>query len=342
MIISFNDITVKIITLRKELKGYLEKIYNGVRKKEPEGGPDIVIKLSWSKDLSDFKNKILQSSGYDWKRVGAQTYIGRNACFYNDKIDKRNTLIFLSEQNGKLIFEITRQEKTWGDLFRKDIDNQVTEWVNYFVYFPLFFYSERFRNLHPLHSALVRYNKKIIMIMGLENIGKTSLAFEMARREGASLLSDNISFYGNKLAFSCYEPVKVRRGEKSVVPDPFNLALRTRFRDYYVPRVIPEGGYAPDLIILPCFSGRSFTQELNAKEAAGFVLNANALVSEIKKYYSCSNIWNFGLGLEPLDPARAGPFRELAGTCRCHQMGISPQESIAQTADRIIGLYGKD
>ena len=332
----FYDVIVDVASSRKDLNDYLEKIYGGI-KTASDGGQDADIKItiSWEKNFSDFKNKILGLEEHDWKRVDAQTYLGRGACFYNDKIDKRNTQIFFLERNGKFVFEIVRQEKWLADVFRKDIGGQLTRWVYYFICFPLSFYLERFRQMHPLHAGLTVFQGKNVVIMGLASMGKTSLALEMARRGNALLLSDNLSFYNDKQIFPCYEPIKTRDGEKSIDQNLFQLVLETRFRQYYLSKAFDPGGRIPQVLILPCFSADPFVKELSPQEAALFVMNANVLVSEIKKYFSCANMWNFALAGNSLLTAQRDSFGKLISRSRCYQLGIGARETIPQTVDRI-------
>jgi hypothetical protein len=332
----FYDVVVEVVTTGKVLNEYLEKIYGGF-KVAPEGGrdADIVVKISWENKLSNFKHKILGLEEHDWKRVDAQTYIGRDACFYNDKIEKRNTQIFFLERDGKFFFEIVRQEKWLTDILRKDRESQLTRWVSYFVCYPLFFYLERFRQMHPLHAGLTVFQGKNVLIMGLANMGKTSLSLEMARRGNTLLLSDNLSFYNDKQIFPCYEPIKIRKEEKSIDQGLFQLVLETRLRKYCLSKTFDPGGRTPQVLILPCFSAAPFVKELSPQEAALFVMNANVLVCEIKNYFSCANMWNFALAGNSLQVVREDCFGKFISRCRCYQLGIGARETIPQTTDRI-------
>ena len=335
MRLSFNDLIIELSSSRKDFTDYLERIYGSLKTADDKQEAHIVISVAWSKDPSDFKDRVLGQAERVWKRVGAQTYIAQKACLYNEKIDKRNTQIFLTERDQRLFFEICRKEKPLSDFFRKDKEDQLREWVHYFVFFPLFFYGERFRGLHPLHAALAVFHGKNVVIMGLENTGKTSLTLEMARRENALLLSDNLCLYGGERVYPCHQPIKSRRGDNAMGRRHFQPASGTRHREYYFPDAPLPCGYAPDLLILPCFAHSPFTKELSAVEAARFVFNANFLVSELKKYVSCAHIWNFALDAESFMTAQRDHLARLVSRCRCYQIGIGPRESVPQTVDRI-------
>jgi len=317
---------------------FLESAFAHQRIEAEPGNCDLCISLDWCKNPT-----IASVSGLS--SLGGSTLAGEHSVITVMKIHRKHKIWFHAHIEGsRLRLDFRLKSKPAEDFFRYKLLRKPIEQFYYIltyhlVYYPTFWYSEKYQQRFPLHASAVNYRDKGILICGLEGVGKTMLAL-MFLREGAELCTDNLALLGRQYAYPCQELLRIHKSEdlKHWLGHVEPVHDSGLMKGFYRPKknVIKEK-IRPDILLFPEFGDKFAVQEISKEEARHRALILSYLPEELADYA------RYRLFLELLDKqqdSRAkmeGTIDEALKDCACYHVQMVRSDGLESNFRRLKG-----
>jgi hypothetical protein len=340
--ISIGGLNVNISTDNQKYFDYLNAHFHNVILHGEGKDYQIRVEILLKKDLFGNNPPNLKDTCIaDLEKIGTSTLLKDHGLVKLEKVRNKKFLFEYHFEDQKLTVNVIWHHRPLKDffqgLFKGKDDMVLANLTYYFVYYPVFWFLEKFKGLHPLHAGAVTLKGKTLVFAGLEGMGKTSLCLEIFREPDSDLISDNVVFYDNSNIYPCYQPIKVRPGQEKLIPEGKlrkikSYKLKTFFEFENNKGLAP---YKPDIFLFPRFGKKSYCNEVDKDEFLQIINNTNFLVCEMENYIHYTRLFNLISGVSYSDQPRYEALKKLVDSCRCYYLGIKRGEKISTTVERI-------
>ena len=345
LFIEINNVKIKIATNKEKYYKYLKNYFRGVSINAiNERNININVDIFWEANKwMDYYKGIKQLKNISL--IGSNELVCKNRVVTIKKVGKRKKMICdVKKEDNKLILKHVFLEKKFKDflkniLKRKQQENDFFNITYSCVYYPLIWYLEYFKDIYVLHASAINVCSNGIIICGLEGIGKTSLALSLLKENNAKFLSDNLIFYNKKNVFSCYELVRINKGEKNCLwKNNFKQINELQMRkDLYMAKDnIISNKIIPKIVIFPEFSSEFSIEKLSMEKAVNRAMISTFLPGELNRYFEYKAFY----GLLDLDinmwKNQYKVLLELFSTLDCYKIKMRKKDGIE---DNYLKIY---
>ena len=337
-------IKIKLSTNYIKYYNYLNLYFDKIIPSQDFGNDfDVEIEACWQKDslgsyLGEFKK-----NGVSFE-IGANTVIGKKRIASIKKIGKKKKVLFdFNLEDKKIYLKSIIRRKVFKDAIRYNIFGKAEE-EQFFsltypiLYYPLFWYLEYFLQTHILHASAMEFKDKNVVICGLEGIGKTSLALSLLQEKNTGFVSDNLIFYDAEKAYSCYELIRIHKGEDdSLWKGKFERVNRFKaLKDFYKPILeLEENVIKPDIFIFPQFSSNFSVQEISKSEAVNKAIILSHLPAELSNYAEFRRLYNLlDLRFNPQESEHR-VLKNLLDSVHCYDVGMPKSDGLEKNSQRL-------
>jgi hypothetical protein len=318
--IQIQDVKLKFETNNQTLIAYAKDNFADYARVEeiPEDCYNIKVKLFWLKEEREFKK---YSSFRGLKRIGKNYLVGKDTLVWNPSFKFPGLiLIFVLSQKILHVRGIYHP-------FSEVSPSLYYNFMNYLVYYPIFWYLELFRGLHLLHASAVSFNDFGIIISGIGGSGKSIVELILLFYPQAKFISDNLIFYDSHNIYSCYEPVRVDSSTvehlRVLKGDAFQqIAKVAERRIYRVKRAFIMERITPKLLFLPIFLGNYEVNPLPYQECIEKILLINELSMELNDYYFYQSVLKLLHKTPNLSLRRGEKLEKLLSGVKCYELCI--------------------
>jgi len=249
---------------------------------------DVELNASWINDPWGRRKLKLGSDSSHFDAIGSGALLKNNTLVKYEKMRKRRFQFVFTREAEKFFAAITCHTKGFRNCRTTNDFALFAHLSYYFIFYPLFWYLQTFRNTYVLHSAAAVLDNGPVFIFGLDGIGKTILSLGLLSQPKARFISDNLILFNNQTIYSCLQPLKVRKEDEiSVASCPMQKIPQesNALRSYYRPnQPLLEHSFAKGIMVIPCFSSSTQLQKIETEQAVHLIENMNGLPSELEIY----------------------------------------------------------
>ena len=207
-------------------------------------------------------------------------------------------------------------------------DDILDQFLEYLVYYPIFWFLEYERGLHLCHASGVELQRGAVIFPGLAGVGKSTVSMYLFSRMGGRLLSDNLLFYDDKKVYACLEPILLASYGQRLLErgDPRVIATgRSSVYDrnaFLIPEEHRSNEAKLGLVILLVRSKSAFVRRVSKEYALSRTLDANAIAGETKRYHTYSAMMNLLTPRSILTLRRAQTLATILAGAECYEAGM--------------------
>ncbi|MBU1863263.1 MAG: hypothetical protein KKH94_06355 [Candidatus Omnitrophica bacterium] len=341
--LQFPDVLMKFSTNNERYYHYLKLYFNKIIvNKDVDRYINVEATALWQKKIS-LQVAIHQGESDNFRMIGGNTCVLNNRLITMRKVERKIKVCFdIMADDNKFISRGALRAKWMKDFLRYRVGQKREESVFFMLtypllYYPLFWYYERYKATHILHASALRYKNRGIVICGLEGMGKTSLSLSLLNDDGGSFISDNLIFYNSDNVYPCYELVRLYN-------DYNTSLLRGRFekvtafkssKDFYAPLMDVRGrGISPHVVVFPVYSACFFVKELSIDEAVKKALILSFLPAELGNYVEYRHMYNLlDTSFDPWN-AQCTILQKLFKEARCLMVGMRKEDGLDKNVER--------
>lgn len=346
-----NDLTIKLHDVKVHIRvaddryfRFLKTFFHKVcLKVQDHSVLDVVIDILWEDQaLGQYLEALKKKE--DFHEVGASTLTAFKKIAAIRKIERKKKVIYRAELiDRQLKIKAVFQYKPFKDFWQhspwaKPMDEWFFTLTYHLIYYPVFWYLEYFRHIHMLHASAISCQGKGIVICGLENIGKTSLALMFLAQEDTYFLSDNLIFYDHQKVYPCYELVRIHKTEATSLWEKHfeGVDQLSISKDLYqLKSNLIEKGVPVDVLIFPEFSRDFFIQEFSVMEATNRAMLLSHLPSELGNYTEYRHLYGLlDLNFNPWISAQE-VLKGLLRTTRSLRVGMPKADGLKKNFERV-------
>ena len=343
--VQFPNVKVKIATNYRSYYNYLTLYFNKIIVKDDNQDIcPVAIDVMWDKDFCGRAYFSALQNTPAMLQMGANTYVSDTRIVTVRKIEKRTKVRIDFECGEKAItIQGALPWKGMKDSIRYRLLNKAEEEkffaVTYhLVYYPLFWYYERFLSTHILHSSCIAYNGQGVLLCGLEGIGKTSLSLSLLQDPGVSFISDNLVFFDAHNVYPCFELMRLHKSDHTrFLKGRFEKAnaFRTQ-KDFYAPVApIPQEGVKPSVCIFLSFCSHMYIKELTVNDAVGNALLLSHLPAELNNYVEYRHLFNLlDVSTQPW-ASQTAVLKTLLRNTRSYIVGLPKADGLERNTERL-------
>ncbi len=345
IIIQFPKVKLKISTNYRSYYDYLNLYFNKIIAQDNnQDNCQIDIQVNWDKDYSNNTLFTQLQNTPAMLQIGANTYMSDDRIVTLRKIEKRTKVLFdFQREKNKILLKSLLQWKGLKDIiryrfFQKAEEEKFFTVTYHAVYYPLFWYYERFLSAHILHSSCVSYEGKAVLLCGLEGIGKTSFSLSLLEENGVSFLSDNLIFFDANNVYPCFELMRLHKSDTlKFLGGRFEKAnaFRTQ-KDFYAPASsIPQEGIKPFACIFLSFCPHMYMKEMTINEAVSNAILLSHLPAELNNYVEYRHLYNLlDLSVNPWK-SQYSALKELLQNTKCYVVGLPKSDGLEKNSKRL-------
>lgn len=306
--------------------------------------PQIRIRVNWQEEEKPFPLLRLAEDKAAVK-VGKRLYRLGQRLLWTDIIRRKYFVLLLGLEGEQLqidydhYFELPEKKLARNPDYRYE---KYFSLLKYFLYFPLIWYQEQFRERYLLHASGVDLDGRGIALGGVGGVGKTTTCIGLLSRPSARLLSENLIFYDARNFYQLYEPIRLDddsvklldRRNPAIYPADFPEGTRAK-QLFHIDPARRRDAVAAGVMVLPEFSPRAYAEPLSPQIAAGELENCNMLTREVNDYYWFAATLNL---LRPdISPLHRGreTLQHLLGEIPAYRLGIDRSGGVAPVVETI-------
>jgi len=285
-------VQLQLSTDQKEFIEYLRGFTCLPMEVTNNSNPDIYVHF--------YLNKQFIKTG-DYQKIARNIWLGKNRIFISEIERCPGLKLEIKMINNKLFMDAYFFDKT-RKLVKKVVSNfrfyktkrdfQFISLIFYLIYYPFFYYLERFSNLCLLHAAAFEYNEKGIILPGLGGIGKSTFSLGSLLSNGYKFISDNIIF--------CH-PKKFYTFPELIALDPKSISILNLIKDLLIPKKsiifshnrtyyklnseYISNESIPKYLFWLQLGSNNKTLPLDKDSCIRHLLNVNLLAKELREYY---------------------------------------------------------
>ncbi len=337
------ETAIKIDSDDSEFLSYLHSTLSGYRDTEGED-TDISSSFAWQEELLK-KNPLSLRRDSSSESIGANIILSRNEnnIRFLKKIHGRRLKLEFTLKDGRLHQELFSHRKRLKELLDR-LKNK-TKCLHFFelsyflLYYPLFWYLESFRDIHPLHASCVDTPGGSILMAGLPGSGKTVTSLSLWKKKGSALVSDNIVLYDGKKVYSCPEPIRLHGDGASLVGGGKLEELDVgASKGFYIVREGRAEDASPAVFLLMGLSDKFSVEEIDSESAAGMAFSQSIQGAEILNYFDYASLLNFlDIGTN-LFNRRIGALKALFEGVKCFKVNVPRGSTADFISEKISGL----
>jgi hypothetical protein len=218
-----------------------------------------------------------------------------------------------------------------------------TTLLYYLLYYPCFWWLERYERLHPIHAAGVELDGGVVVLAGPSGVGKSTLSTGLASASGAKLLSDTFLLHDGAATRPVREPLLLDAWSRGWLADGANLLQAIDWRyclnrnGFHWPQQRLSIGGPARLLLFPHRTLSHYVRPLSPAQAQGQIDAGNFLVNDLRRY------WAFAAAVEMFDPsplgtARAASLAALVRDVPSYELGLTKDMTRAQVAEIVAAL----
>jgi hypothetical protein len=266
----------------------------------------VCLPIKESKDLDPhihvnfFLNKKIEKLD-DYQKIARNIWLKKDAIFLSEIEKCPGLQIKLRRKNNKLFLDAyfyhataRLKDKMFSHFKFNKISREfrLISFTYYLVYYPFFYYLERFCGLCLLHAAAVEYNKIGVLIPGLGGIGKSTISLGSLASNGYRFISDNIILFNKEKIYPFPEYIGL---------DAKSLGMLAKLKDLLIPQKsivfshnrvyyhLKQSSTSreadPKYLFWLQLSNINQVLPLNKETCAKYLLNMNLLAKELREYY---------------------------------------------------------
>jgi hypothetical protein len=342
LLIKIRGLTIKIDTNYPDYYSYLASWFKDIIVSAKTDEPQIEIEANWAMDFwGKHPPRIKISKEMDV--IGANTAVEHNRILTLRKFLRKKKIIFDIKLEGqRLTLKALSHKKVFRDkmyykVLGKSQEAYFFEVTYPLIYYPLFWYLERFKDTHILHASALNLGDRGIVLCGMEGIGKTSLVLSLISDRDV-WISDNLIFYDHKSIYPCYELIRLCDGGDSLnwkgkIQQIGNFKTAKAFCRPEL--LLQEEAVEPRILIFPQFSSAFFARKIPGQQAANKALILSYLPAELGNY----NEYCFLYNLLDLDfnvwNARYKALDLLLQSVDCYEIGMPKADGLKKNVERI-------
>lgn len=335
--INLHAINLDINTNYSYYHDYLKLHFNKVLLKSNSPKTQIKVDIQWRKEALGFlDNK-------NSEKIAANTFLGKDQVCTTRKISKRKKVMFLFNLKDNIMtVKAQTRFKAFKDtlrykIFKKPQEGFFFELTYPLIYYPLFWYLERFHDTYPIHAGALDMGGKGVVVCGLEGTGKTTLSLLLAKKLGARFLSDNLTFYDNQSIYPCYEPVRIHKNESDLLwKDNFSKINKFKtLKDFYEPTEVNKEGVVPRLFIFPIFSKEFSIDKISQDRCVSKILNLNQLTQELGNYTEYASLFNLLDPQSDIFQKRQKTLSNILSNANCYQLRMRKDDGVEANLERV-------
>jgi hypothetical protein len=346
--LAIDNIRIKVTTNYQAYADYLRLHFNKIILPALPDDCEIQTTAYWQQDFLGHNPPHLKESRFtDFESIGVATLLGPNTIIRLEKINRRRFRFEFSLDDRTLRVQAVYQHRTLRHalqkLFGKEKDMFFSDITYYFVYYPVFWYLENFKQKHILHASAVSTGKSTTVFCGLEGMGKTTLSVGLLEYPSSLLISDNLIFYDSDNIYPCYQPIKLRPNqENSACSNRMKKIKEFKLRDFYeLNGDFKLSSFRPTFFIYPFFGKQIYLRQVDPADFIRIVYQTNFLASELENYQRYARLLNLLVPFTHLEANRLSDLKNLIHSARCYFLGIGQGEARQDTLDRIRKLMGE-
>ncbi len=305
---------------------------------------DIEIEARWLLDpwrRQRLATSIDAANGYS--HMGSNTFVAPQKFIKYEKFGRRTFRFEGQLVDERLRMQVTCHNKGWRQHRERMDETLMANFTYYFLYYPLFWYLEKFRSIHVLHAASVQWHDSTWFIFGLDGSGKTWLTLGMLGQQGTRVISDNLVLYGRDRVYSTLQPLKVRHEHDDLIPhQKLMRCMEQRLRTYYTPRdQVLEESLHRGVILLPEFSEHAFLEPVDRETSVIWIERMNGLPFELETYDHFTRLFDL-LQLTPsITQQRRQAIEALVDRCTVYRLGVGRGEALPDVVRRVTEEIGQ-
>lgn len=294
--INFLDAVICLRTNNRAFADYLKNYFSPLLYQGAPSENQMVINVMWEHERWE---AILADLRLTATQVGGSAYLAPHKVAMVLK-EERKILFTWEYTNEKQVVcdAIIRQwplNYKWREYTeRRNREERLYQIMLKTIYYPMFYYFQRMREMTMLHASAVIYKQKGVVFCGLEGIGKTSYVLSLMERPETFFISDNLLFADRKQIYPCYELIRLHREQAALVNDQYIRFNQSRcMKNFYMP---PENclknSVWPDLLIFVQFGDTHAVMPLPLEEAVARALHMSKLSGELQGYQARYYLYN--------------------------------------------------
>lgn len=306
----------------------------------------IEVNVLWL-EMDEYDPHVHRFAGLDrLGRIGKRVLGGQDQLVWLDLLAVKRLQLRFRLEDTKLIvdaiyhFDPSRKSPEQRPMYKYKRFFSLTK---YFVYFPVAWYLEHFRDIYLLHASAVALNGKAVIIAGVGGVGKTTTCVALLSQDGAKLISENLVFYDERQIYGCYEPIRADDDSLALIGETNGCLLSSRI----LPRVkdknvfhvergqlvehVPAGS-----LFIPKFSTPAGVTPLDLDVCVDKLMSINTQTREVNDYYWFAA--TLGLLWPKADRAtrRIAELTELLSQAGTYELNIDPEAGVGPVVDMIL------
>lgn len=232
-------------------------------------------------------------------------------------------------------------------LFRHRIpalrQRRFTTLLYYLLYYPTFWYVERFQGFHPIHAAGAEVDGAVLVLAGASGVGKSTLAAALAASPGGRLLSDTFLLQRATAVLPVREPILLDErslhwlGPARRLLQPIQWRYVLNRAGFHWPQEQLSRGGRVAVVLFPCRAEQEYARRLSATEAQGRISAGNVIVNDMRRYLAYAAILEM-FGPTPLAHARENELAALTSAAPCYEVGIGNARTREEVVARLLRL----
>ncbi len=294
--VNFNDVVIEVSCNHKPLIRHITEHVRPLAAANNHHQPNVNIKVNWRETEQEKSFPLLSlSESPEAIKVGKRLYRVDGKLLWTDIIRRDNIVTLLSLRDQTLnveydyYFDLSPQKLERNPDYRS---KRYFSLLKYFLYFPMIWYHEQFKDCYLLHASGVSLNGNGVALGGVGGVGKTTTCVGLLRRENTHLLSENLIFYDDKNFYQLYEPIRLDDNSVEILGAKKDAIYAADFPEgtrikklFHIHSDFRKNKVAAKLMILPEFAPETQAYELPAETALVELENYNMLTREINDYY---------------------------------------------------------
>ena len=336
-------IHLQLITNQKEFTEYLRFFSCLQMEENTNSDPDICVQFYFNKPFKKIN---------DYKKIARNIWIGNNRIFISEIERCPGLKLEVITKNNKLIIDAYFFDKTRNIMKRvipyfrvnkRKREFQFIALIFYLIYYPFFYYLERFSNFCILHAAAFEYNEKGVLLPGLGGIGKSTFSLGSLVSNRNRLISDNIIFCHSKKIYRF--PELIALDLKSIrilklIEDlliPKKSIIFSHNRTYYqLNSEFISNESIPKYLFWLHLGNENKVLSLDKESCVRHLLNINLLAKELREYYLLAAAFDLAFSHSFSPTTYSNNLSDLLSNVDCYVLQFKPGDDIKTIFDETI------
>lgn len=165
------------------------------------------ININFSKEIINKIDRLKSKMS----RYSNGLYLGEKSIYWENEFKFSILVIFNSKSEWEVLgyhFDLN------NNLNKEDILKNYTRSMRWMIHFPIFLMLEKFKKFKLLHASSLNYKDKTVLLVGLNKVGKSSIARYLYENFNFNYLSDNFLLTDGKYVYAF--PEKGRLSSESI------------------------------------------------------------------------------------------------------------------------------